>query len=390
MKRVKILTFVFVSAIAMVFCASESVLAKSGKMKCDLHGSAHNMGKSLNHAALTAGEADHHHPANTLSQAFYKLQANKNIGYPDDWRKFLDFKRFEKDCGDFVLLEGYFEEAHQWEQFGFSKKELKNILKQRLIRLDFDEPSKFNIGDNPDNYDHYFDKIFTICPYTAEWLNKRQDNMKRILVCYPTNEKYIPKKTKKIYDIIYVGNIVAKNIRNDIDTISKFDYRLVSFSNDKLVTDRGVSHKKKLKLISQSKIALVHNLLFVRPYHVYYIWRAKDWKNNEAFKLIPRWHDFWKIFTNKNILIPQTKSRLFESALCRSLILCKKDPFNVIEYFFEPNKDFIYYEEGELEQKVKSILKNYDKYQSVIENAYNKALNNYTTKTFVKLHLSKM
>lgn len=318
------------------------------------------------------------------------LVANKNIGYPDDWRKFLDLKRFEKDCGDFFLSEGYFEEAHQWEQFNFSKKELREILKQRLVRLDFDEPSKFNIGDNPDNYDHYFEKIFTICPYTAEWLNNRQKNNKRTLICYPTNEEYIPKKTKKLYDIIYVGNIVSKSIRKDIETMSKYNYRLVSFSKDKLVTNRGVPHKTKLKLISQSKIALVHNLLFAKPYHILNIWRAKDWEKNKAFKFIPRWYEFWKIFTDKNIVIPQTKSRLFESALCRSLILCKKDPFNVIEEFFEPDKDFIYYENEELDQKVKSILKNYDKYVKIIESAYNKAINNYTTKAFVKNHLSKI
>jgi len=318
------------------------------------------------------------------------LEANKEIGYQDDWRKFLDLKRFENDCGNFVLLEGYFEEAHQWEQFNFSKKELKELLKQRLIRLDFDEPSKFGIGDNPDKYDHYFDKIFTICPYTAQWLNKRQNNNKRILICYPTNENYIPKETNKIYDIIYVGNIVSKHVRKDIETMTKFNYRLVSFSKDKLVTSRGVSHKTKLKIISQSKITLVHNLLFLNPYHIINIWRAKDWGKNKAFRLIPHWYEFWKMFTDKNIVIPQTKSRLFESALCRSLILCKKDPFNVIENFFEPNKDFIYYKEGELEQKVDDILKNYDKYQKIIESAYKKAKKYYTTKAFVKDYLSKL
>ncbi len=318
------------------------------------------------------------------------IERNKKTGYPDDSIKFFNLKRFERDCGDFVLLEGAFEQAHQWEQFSLSKRGFRKILAKRIVRLEFEEPNKFFIGDNPDNYDHYFDTIFTICPFTAKWLNERQGNNKRIPFFYPVNEQYIPRKTRKIYDIIYVGNLVSNKLCGDLNIISKYNYRLVSFSKHPLVTDYNASYKDKLKLISQSKIALVQNVLFPRLYHIFNIWRAKDWQKNEAFRLIPSLYEFWKIFTDKNIVVPQVKTRIFESALSRALILCKKDPFNIIEKFFEPEREFVYYEEGELDKTIQKILKNYKKYEKVIENAYKKARKNYTTKVLVKNYLSNL
>jgi spore maturation protein CgeB len=70
------------------------------------------------------------------------------------------------------------------------------------------------------------------------------------------------------------------------------------------------------------------------------------------------------------------------------LILCKKDNWNIIEKWFEPNKEFLYFEnEIDLENLITEILKNYDKYQIIINNAYNKAINNYTTRHFVEKYL---
>ncbi len=318
------------------------------------------------------------------------IPTNKKLGYPNDFRKFLDFKRFEKVCGDFVFVEGFFEKAHQWEQFNFSQKKLKEILTKRIVRLEIEEPNKFNLADNPDEYDHYFEKIFTICPYTAKWLNKRQVNNKRIPIYYPTNENCIPEKTKKIYEVIYIGNLVSNKLINWLEIMSKFNYRWVSFSNHPLVTNRQVTYKDKMQLLAQTKISIVHNVLFPRPYHILNIWRAKDWRKNKAWKMIPTWREFWKIFTDKEMLIPQAKSRLFESALARNLILCRKDPFNIIERYFEPGKEFIYFDDNNLGSTIKMILSNYGRYEKVAENAFKRAQKNYTTRAFVKNYLSKI
>ena len=89
-------------------------------------------------------------------------------------------------------------------------------------------------------------------------------------------------------------------------------------------------------------------------------------------------------------MVPQLKSRVFEAAFGRSLILCKRDPFNVIERYFEPDKEFIYYDDTNLESKITEILKNFSKYEKVIDNAYNKAVDNYTVTKFVDTYLKNL
>ena len=308
-------------------------------------------------------------------------------GYEQDPTKQFRFVRFAENCSDFVLIEGAFEENDKWEQFGLSETELSEIKKMRIVRLEFEEPNKFCLGDNTESYDEEFYKIFTLCPYTSEWLNVKHGSNKRVPIFFPFNEEDIPLSTSKKYDIIYTGHLVSKKITDDIKTISKFNYRFVSNSNNSLVTNHKSSYEEKIELIAQSRITLVHNLIYINDVHIKNIWKYKGWRNNYAFKMVPRPIDLWKRFRLKNIVIPQLKSRVFEAAFSRSLILCKYDQFNLIESYFEPGKEFVYYHEGELDLKIIEILDNYGDYEQVIENAYNRAVNNYTTKKFVENYL---
>jgi glycosyltransferase involved in cell wall biosynthesis len=50
----------------------------------------------------------------------------------------------------------------------------------------------------------------------------------------------------------------------------------------------------------------------------------------------------------------------------------------------------VYYEEGKLEERLNEILANYDAYRSVIENAYSRAINEYTTEKFVEKYLKNL
>jgi spore maturation protein CgeB len=69
-------------------------------------------------------------------------------------------------------------------------------------------------------------------------------------------------------------------------------------------------------------------------------------------------------------------------------MICRYDKFKTIEKWFTPNEDFIYYDnESNLEQIIKDTLHNYNNYQFMIENAYNKAKKEYTTEQFVKKYL---
>ena len=52
-----------------------------------------------------------------------------------------------------------------------------------------------------------------------------------------------------------------------------------------------------------------------------------------------------------------------------------------MEYWFEPDKDFIYFENcADLAAKIEEISAHYDKYQHIIDNAYKKVVDFYNTK----------
>ena len=53
---------------------------------------------------------------------------------------------------------------------------------------------------------------------------------------------------------------------------------------------------------------------------------------------------------------------MFEAAFCRSLILCRRDRWNVIERFFEPGEEFVYYEEGKLTETLGRVLADFGAY----------------------------
>jgi len=241
-----------------------------------------------------------------------------------------------------------------------------------------------------ESYDKEFYKIFTLCPYTSEWLNKKNQTNKRIPIFFPFNEEDIPLPMVKKYDIIYTGHLVSSKLTEDIRTIAKFNYRFVSNQKHKLVTNHKSSYADKIKLIAESKITLVHNLLYPNLSHIMKIWNYKEWRNNYAFELVPRPTQLLRLLGDKNVVVPQLKSRVFEAAFCKSLILCKHDHFNVIERYFEPEKEFVYYHEYNLESKISDILNNYDDYGQIIERAYKRAIDNYTTERFVDNYLKKI
>jgi hypothetical protein len=305
-------------------------------------------------------------------------------GYAQDPTKNLGFEKYNGQGNpEVALIVAAFEKIACWDSLGLSEIELERVKKKKVVRLEFEEPNKFFIGEDFNTYDNDFYKVFTLCPYTSEYLNKQEGLNKRVPIFFPFNGQHIPPQIEKKFDIIYTGHLHPKPIHRDVKIISRFNYRLVSNSNDPLVTDRGVGYEEKIKLISESKITLVHNLLYPTFRHLRNIWKYPQWQSNKAFSQLPTPLRMARFFTrNASMSVPQLKSRVFEAAFSRSLILCKRDPFNIIESFFEPGKEFVYYEEGKLAETVAQILQSYDKYQPVIERAFERAQKEYTTEAF--------
>ena len=319
-----------------------------------------------------------------------KVINRSSHGYAQDPTKNLGLEVYDgQGAADVALVIAAFDQsAGCWDQYKLAPAELDTIKKMRVVRLEFEEPNKFFIPENFDAYDGDFYRVLTLCPYTAEYLNERQGFERRVPIFFPFDEAFIPPKSEMRYDIIYTGHLHPKPIMRDVKLISRFNYRLVSNSNHELVTDRGVSYQEKLNLIAQSKITLTHNLLYPSLRHVFNVWKYPDWRANKAFSDIPGVIGLLKkLIAGQQIEVPQLKSRVFEAAFCRSLILCKRDNFNVIEKYFTPNEEFVYYEEGRLVETVNKILSNYDAYLPVIDEAYKRAVSQYTTAVFFEKYL---
>jgi len=220
-----------------------------------------------------------------------------------------------------------------------------------------------------------FDVAYTNCPYTCDWLNKyqyKEEKYKKWSFFY--DEKWAVQGTpEKKYDVIYWGGVHSKLIAQVINTISKFNYNFCSLSQHSKATHINLPRPQMWELLRSSKIMVIQNMLFGGPNDIAAVKRLPNWKKNEAFKHIDTG------------LIPQIKTRAIEAAFNKTLMLVRKDPWNTLAMWFEPDVDFIYYEnEAKLEDKIQDILNNWDQYQTMIENAYNKAMGKYTTKNFLK------
>lgn len=289
-------------------------------------------------------------------------------GYRFDPVTFFDFDRFGNEAEDYVLAIGFI-------KFNC----LKGLENERVVLLCFEEPNGFFAPDSflCHNHLHIVDKVFTICPYTEEWSNKKFPGQKWQTSFFPFNEELIPPQTEKEYDLIYAGG-TNDGVGEIINTMPHFKQCLIQFQKGPHVTHPGVDYKEKLRLFSRSRIAVVHNMLFPYPSYVQEIQSQTDLlQEHEAFSQVAK----------GKAIMPQLKSRLFEAAFCRTLILCRRDPWNLVERFFEPDKEFVYYDEGQLKPTVEKILANYDDYLPIIEAAYNRAISNYTTRHYFDKNL---
>ena len=77
------------------------------------------------------------------------------------------------------------------------------------------------------------------------------------------------------------------------------------------------------------------------------------------------------------------KSRPFEAAFSKTLMLVRSDQFNLIENYFKPNEHFIYFKDENLEKLISEIVTNYHKYEKIANNAYEFAIKKYSRIQFL-------
>lgn len=280
-------------------------------------------------------------------------------GLTEDPLYYFNFERFEDRAADCYFFLADFYSAFLSGKFDDKPK----------IALTLEEPNLCLANTPHDEFGRVSDRILTICPYTADLFNNRT------FVFFPFNENWIPPDVEKIIDVAYFGSIpLGIPWRSYMTNVmSKFNFCFGNYSegNAKKITYPG-----KIKLLSQSKVAVVHGLCNVSP------------SNINQYRQFPRAADNRAFSHLEKGLMPQIKSRMFEAAFCKTLILCQKDYWNPIERFFEPEKEFLYFSnETELSRILSDAIKNFEHYSSIIDSAFEKANNNYTTEHFVNRYL---
>jgi hypothetical protein len=240
-----------------------------------------------------------------------------------------------------------------------------------------------------------FDFVLTICPYSAMWRNMNSLFPKYIYAFYPYSSHLIPDMHQKKYDVIYHGGIHGKEHITAMKVIMNYKYRYTSLDYGinpltrkylRYATDINLSFGKKIQRIAETKISLCFNLIHVSHKH---------YKNMMKYKsILPINNDLFDslnplgIFKNYPWIgvLPQFKTRIHEAAISRCINLVFNDGWNVIEDYYEPDKEFLYFfDEKDLKEKISFILNKWDseEIQSIIEAAFQKSMR-YSSENFMK------
>jgi len=278
-------------------------------------------------------------------------------GMTEDPLYYMNFEKYENEVRDCYFF-----------MADFSKDLFSGRYddKEKIV-LTLEEPNSC-VGVAPNAQFHLkADQILTLCPYTAELFDNRT------FVFFPFSEDWIPEQQEKIIDVSYFGSIdTVPSWSSYIQNVfTKYNFR---FGHYNMGNVPRCSYQDKLKMLSQSKIAVVHGL-----------WKAPS---NSGHTDFPRASENFAFKHLNKGVGPQVKSRMFEAAFSRCVILCQKDEWNVIENWFTPGKEFIYFtDEQDLDNKINHIVNHYDEFDDMRNNVYNRAVNNYTTKHFVDRYL---
>ena len=292
-----------------------------------------------------------------------KIIEDLRIEVPDTNAHHWDLKSYSKEDGDTVLFYGYNVASNRKLQDKFAHYK-RRIYFNNWAPCEYAQPSV--------DVDAYFSEIYSICPYTSKWINQEEGDSRYRPIFYPYNKKIIPETHDKKYDVIYHGGIHGQEHVECINTIKAFNYRYCTMDHHinlhtqamlPLATDINLSFQQKVNLVAQSKVSVCYNLVHINREHLPNIKAHSGWDKNAAFSEVDKWN-----------VMPQFKTRIHEAAISKTLNLVLKDKWNIIERYYEPGKEFLYFENAkDLGNMITMILDNWELYQSIVFNAYEKA-----------------
>lgn len=299
------------------------------------------------------------------------LEKSLRRGYPEDPKDFFDFEDFGIE-GDYLLVPGY----SNWDAVA--------MIPGRRVLIELEEPNRFLSTDPTfnrlgSNHKSLFDFVLTLCPYSQEYFEGDRNGQS---VYFPVNPKYLPGETEKVYDVCYSGNLVSRQLNPLFKMMAKYNSCVISSSSHPTVTHGNVSYLEKLRLLSSSRIAVIHNQLFLSSSQIAALSQTlPGFKSHGAFSHL-RDVNFISSFMGQKA--PQLKSRIFEATAVGTLCLVVEDQWNVHRNWFEPGKHFIPTTWSTLESDLIATLENYSSFAGVVASAKDHTLSKYTTKNFAE------
>ena len=309
--------------------------------------------------------------------------------YPDDVNHYTKFSEMGDDSKEEVLFVDLGAVSNPF--FRHEHRDYK-----RKVALVWEQPCAWTSGRGDSmsvsgDFEDYYDEYYTICPYSADWLNEHfhgREKFKLAIVPYNIND--VPQREyEKEFDVIYWGNIHSMDHLHMLEAMRGFKSNFYTvhpahwtvkmneeFYHRYVNQISGISEPRRnmWEMLRKTKIFVITNTIPLTEAHVKSITSMPKWNKNKAFSNL------------EQMIAPQMKTRAIEAAFNKTLSLVKKDPWNVIEYFFEPGVDFLYYESNEqLRPMIQEITENWENYKHIVENAYEKAVNNYTSQQMYKM-----
>lgn len=303
--------------------------------------------------------------------------------YEHEYFKFYDFDQYSKNIPDdielYIGLDWILKDQIDIFKNNIHKKIFVNqSLPCELFANNFSKMLHAQLS---------YDIVYNSCPYSSNYLNKILGTEKFKFIPIPNFTKKFFENyenidlclSDKVFDTAYIGGIHSHEHLEILKSIKNFKHFLISFQRRNYlkwpINVNFLGYKKneeKWKMQSMSKTLVCTNLLYLSEDQI------EVFKNNILVQ-----DDYMKkIIETKTA--PQMKGRVIEAASTNTLILMKKDPWNLIEEWFTPNEDFIYWENTQdLKEKIKDISKNFDNYTHIIKNA-KKKVSKYYFEEFLK------
>tara|TARA_R110000824_G_scaffold177610_10_gene357105 strand:+ start:3066 stop:4040 length:975 start_codon:yes stop_codon:yes gene_type:complete len=290
------------------------------------------------------------------------------------WR----LEEYSEDDSTSALLYGYHSYKNK-ENHRAMEEHTRKIMFNNWMPCEFAQYS--DSGFDALHYDEMFSEVYTICPHSAKWLNDIRGDEKYKTIFYPFHEDLVPEPQKKIYDVIYHGGIHGNEHVECLETISQFKYQYITMTRHineltmrclGYATTGNLPFKDKIGVIAKSKISVCYNMVHNQPLHTESIKKYPNWGGNVAFSEVDAWD-----------IMPQFKTRMHEAAMSRTLNLVQRDPWNMAEYYYQPETEFIYFDDkNDLKDKIHEISTNWHQYEAIVERAFKRSLD-YTVRKFI-------